>query len=522
MDLLPVLIGLAVLAASVLWLAQKPSKYKLPPGPAGLPILGNLAQMAGRTPHISVLKWANEFGGVYKIMLPGAMFVVVSDPALYLPFLGKGGKELPKSSNYNATKPMSGPSGHVSLFSDLHESPFWKTSRKTLSQCFSFAALKRIYPHSLAVANQLADIMDKMAAKNDYQKSIEVLDLLTRATFDMIGETAFQMQFNGLRDIGSSNEFLDALHGTFQEVSKCFTNPLRVYLLKYLWFLPEYMEIQRNFDGTWKHYARMLEELKSRGEPADDDFTMGAAIMKLKNPETGERMDDDKLMANMAIMLIGGFDTGSSTLSWLLWEIANHPKQQAAIREELKAAGLLHVKGGPAPRALEFSELPNMVHFNAVLKESMRVHPVASLVPSRYTEEELQLGEYTVPAGTHIFIPQISLHNSKHNWRDPDAFMLERWLEDEATAGVGQDGAPPLVNKAAYIPFSEGHRNCIGMNQAYMMARTTALTILSRFWLEVDEKKMGDRQYNIDNSCLVLVMVLRDGCHLKVRPHEAD
>eukprot|EP00798_Chlamydomonas_sp_ICE-L_P016950 gene16951-23225_t len=499
----------------------------------------------------SVLKWANEYGGVYKIMLPGMMFVVISDPALYLPFLGKGGKELSKSTTYKGTKPMSGPSGHVSLFSDLHESAFWKASRKVLSQCFSVVVLKKIYPRSLAVANQLADIMDKMAAKNDYEKSIDMADLLTRTTFDMIGETAFQMKFNGLRDIGKSNQFLhdlhgtlqEDLHGTLQEVSKSFSSPLRAHLLKYMWFLPEYREIQRCY-----------EELKSRGEPADDDFTMGAAIMKLKDPETGERMDDDKLMANMAAMLIGGFDTGSSALSWLLWEIANHPKQQAAIRDELKAAGLLHVKGGPSPqapfdlperaiggaspralefselpnmggaspRALEFNELPNMVHFNAVLKESFRVHPVAPMAPTRYAEEDLQIGEYTVPAGAHIFIPQISLQNSKHNWRDPDAFMPERWLEDEATAGIGQDGKPPLVNKAAYMPFSEGRRNCIGMNQAYMMARTTALTILSRFWLEVDEKKMGDRQYNIDNSCLALVMIMRDGCHLKIRPHEAD
>eukprot|EP00983_Pelagomonas_calceolata_P120625 1160724-Pelagomonas_calceolata.AAC.3 len=36
------------------------------------------------------------------------------------------------------------------------------------------------------------------------------------------------------------------------------------------------------------------------------------------------------------------------------------------------------------------------------------------------------------------------------------------------------------------LPFSDGSRSCIGMNLAYVDARTILLSILSKFWLELD------------------------------------
>jgi hypothetical protein len=47
---------------------------------------------------------------------------------------------------------------------------------------------------------------------------------------------------------------------------------------------------------------------------------------------------------------------------------------QQRVEAELAAAGLL----GPAARQLEFGDLAALPFLNCVLKESMRLHPVAS------------------------------------------------------------------------------------------------------------------------------------------------
>eukprot|EP00798_Chlamydomonas_sp_ICE-L_P006976 gene6976-2540_t len=40
----------------------------------------------------------------------------------------------------------------------------------------------------------------------------------------------------------------------------------------------------------------------------------------------------------------------------------------------------------------------------------------------------------------------------------------------------------------------DGYRSCVGMNLAFMTTRAILLMLLSRFWFEVDEAKMGTPQ----------------------------
>ena len=54
--------------------------------------------------------------------------------------------------------------------------------------------------------------------------------------------------------------------------------------------------------------------------------------------------------------------------------MASNPAVQRRLEAELCGAGLL----GPAARRLEFGDLAALPFLNCVLKEAMRLHPVAS------------------------------------------------------------------------------------------------------------------------------------------------
>lgn len=68
------------------------------------------------------------------------------------------------------------------------------------------------------------------------------------------------------------------------------------------------------------------------------------------------------------------FETTSHTLAWTLYEVASNPSVQQRIEAELATAGLL----GPTARPLEFADLAQLAFLNCVLKEALRLHPVAA------------------------------------------------------------------------------------------------------------------------------------------------
>jgi fatty acid synthase len=60
----------------------------------------------------------------------------------------------------------------------------------------------------------------------------------------------------------------------------------------------------------------LLEEVKARGEPTQDDQSIAGLLLKLRNPKTGRPLSDDRLAAEFAVVYQGGTETTSLTTAW--------------------------------------------------------------------------------------------------------------------------------------------------------------------------------------------------------------
>ena len=74
--------------------------------------------------------------------------------------------------------------------------------------------------------------------------------------------------------------------------------------------------------------------------------------------------------------------------------------------------------------------------------------------------EPVELGGYSIPAGTTVFMPQWVIHRDGRWFDDPEAFRPERW----------EGGLMQRIHRYAYFPFGGGPRICIGNNFALMEA----------------------------------------------------
>jgi cytochrome P450 len=119
--------------------------------------------------------------------------------------------------------------------------------------------------------------------------------------------------------------------------------------------------------------------------------------------------------------------TGHTT-SWTLFNIATVPGVQDKIAEELDSLGLLAKPGCPAPREMEWEDLKKLPYLTAATKEAMRMLPVVSVM-GRVAGQDMMCGPYKIPKGTVVGTPLFAIHNTIHNWVEPEVFRPERWLD---------------------------------------------------------------------------------------------
>ena len=96
-------------------------------------------------------------------------------------------------------------------------------------------------------------------------------------------------------------------------------------------------------------------------------------------------------------------------------------------------------------------------------------------VIGREAIEPVELGGYSIPAGTTVFMPQWVIHRDGRWFQDPEAFRPERW----------EGGFLQRIHRYAYFPFGGGPRICIGNNFALMEATLILATIARKYRLKL-------------------------------------
>jgi cytochrome P450 len=181
--------------------------------------------------------------------------------------------------------------------------------------------------------------------------------------------------------------------------------------------------------------------------------------------------------------LAAGTETTATTVSWVILELCRHPKVMRRCVGEVD--GLKLGKGGD----LAYDHVPRMPYLTAVIKESLRLHPPATMV-ARTNKHDVKLGGYDIPANSNLICSIYSLHHDPHYWPEPEAFLPERFLE-------GCNSARKL-HPFQFLPFSAGPRNCIGQRFALFEIQSCLATMLHGAAFSMTEKAL--RSYRVEET----------------------
>jgi cytochrome P450 len=191
------------------------------------------------------------------------------------------------------------------------------------------------------------------------------------------------------------------------------------------------------------------------------------SMLMLSVDEDGEFMDDTQLRDEVATLFAAGHETTSNVLSWTWYLLAQHPELEARLHEELDT-----VLAGRQPT---LADLPSLPYSLQIIKESMRLYPPAWVLNGRLTLEDAEIGGYTIPKGSTVFISPYVMHHLPQYFDEPETFKPERFTPEFEKS----------LPKYAYMPFGGGARVCIGNSFAMMEAHLILVAIAQRFRLEL-------------------------------------
>ncbi len=201
---------------------------------------------------------------------------------------------------------------------------------------------------------------------------------------------------------------------------------------------------------------RMISTRRAAGAPGSDLLSL---LLTARDEETGEPMPDSQVRDEALTLLLAGHETTANALAWALHLLANHPEEQARVRDELAELD------GPVRPA----DLRRLRYTGAVVNETMRLYPPAWII-LRHLTREWTVSGYRLPAGATLLISPWVVHRDPRWWPEAHRFRPERWLS-----------ADPARHRYAYFPFGGGPRQCIGNDFAVTEA-TLVLAVLLRRW----------------------------------------
>jgi cytochrome P450 len=194
--------------------------------------------------------------------------------------------------------------------------------------------------------------------------------------------------------------------------------------------------------------------------------------------EDGQGLSDEELRDQLVTLLLAGHETTATALAWTLHELARDPAQAARAREAAISGDDDYVE--------------------AVLKESMRLHPVIPMVV-RHLMEPATIGGIDLPRGANVAASILLAHASETSHRDAAQFRPQRFLDGEVTMNT-------------WIPFGGGVRRCIGAGFSLMEGVAVLREVLTTYDLRLPAGETETPQVRNITS------VPRRGARIVVRP----
>ncbi|GAB0086064.1 hypothetical protein DMENIID0001_000500 [Sergentomyia squamirostris] len=452
-------------------------------GPAMLPLIGTLeiAQGLSNEDAIELLKRSADYSSPIKVWLGPNMYIVLTKPE-HVEIILSAPECFSRSSDYNFLKPALG-DGLLSL-----DASKWKLHRKLINSTFNLKILKSFVP----IFNKEFKMMISQISKIAGKYPIDLNEYIEPVTLDIVCQTTMGMQLNNQNN--QDLAFVDAIKNALNIIMK---RNLNVILWSDVLFrMSSYFKTaQRSSEVCYSFVNKILQKKKEEFKESliDSSEHQGSRkpmvfidlVMKLLM--TDKQFTEKEVIGEINTIIATGFETTATTTINCILAMAMFPECQEMIYEEIKS--LKWNKDDD----VQYEDMSKFEYLDRFIKETLRFIPTIPFI-TRTTSASLQIEKYEIPKGVTILIILSTLLKDKESWGPiANQFDPNRFLPENITK----------VHRYAYIPFSTGPRNCIGIKYANIFLKTILIHLVGNFKFKT-ELRMSDLRYEASVSAKLI------------------
>ncbi|KAJ8977034.1 hypothetical protein NQ317_017708 [Molorchus minor] len=384
----------------------------------------------------------------------------------------------------------------------------WRRLRTKLTPTFTSGKLKMMFETLVACSDGLKDILDDHST---FQDAVDIKDVLSRYTTDIVGSCAFGIDCNSLKNPNS--EFRQFGKKFFEQsftsrIKRIITMIVpRSILIKAGLKLtdPEvqsfFMDVVRktvdhreNNNVFRKDFMHLLLQLKNRGVVAEDENILESDEDKDKAKTF---LTFNEIAAQCFVFFIAGFETSASTMTFALLELAMNQDIQKKLREEITTVLIKHND------QITYDAIMEMVYLDKIICETLRAHPPFPGLPRVCNKDYPVPGtNVVIESGTRVHIPVYGIHTDPDYYPKPEVFDPEGFNEENKSKRPG----------FTFLPFGEGPRLCIGARFAMMQSKVGLVAIVRHYTVTLNKKTITPIKHDIKT----FVMGVKGGVWLNV------
>lgn len=436
------------------------AKNTLPPGPLGIPVIGNLHQFDNSAPHVYLWQLSKIYGPLMSLKLGSFPLVVVSSARM--------AEEVVKNHDltFSSRPLLLGPRMLSYNGLDIAFSPYseqWRELRK-ISVLHLFSN-RRVQSFRGIREDEVSRLIRKISKEASSSQVMNLSKTLISFTSTLICRIAFGKRYD------EEGQEKRRFHDLLQEMQAAFVGFFFSDYIPSIGWLDSLNGKRSQLERTCHKLDSFLQELinehlnPSRPESMNGDII--DIMLRLQREESNSfYLTQDHIKATLMDVFSAGSDAAAATIIWAMTALMKSPeailkKAQAEIR------GVVGYKD-----IVNEDDIQKLPYLKAIVKETFRLYPPAPLSVPRQTLGNCIINGYEIQSNSIVYTNIWAIGRDPEYWENPDDFLPERYLN----SSVDMKG-----KYFQLIPFGAGRRGCPGYSLGLAMVELGLANLLHSF-----------------------------------------